>query len=1209
MNVRTCAAALLLVVGLPTAVLAADFPEIEPNESKLDADANGAFVLGEGDSVSGTTTGASTTIAGIGSADTFRIKTAPAAAGIYRHRMTLTTFGSEGHIGTIRGLTSSAGGPNLGTDAVVQTSSSTTTPSRMNQWYGFGREEELYYRVAGVAATTETYTATHTVEAITPTVFPSVIQIGDITIQHDAGTNTAYDRDMFLFDSNFNVISGIDDSDATALTASLTPGTYYIGYGRYNTAAGNSAGSGIIQGTFQVGNILDFTDIVASSSAANGATSVTLDITSASGTTTATGDVPSSYDVIWFSFEVGEPTSPVGQGTASPSTVPGDGTGVSTITVSVTPAANPTSSGITVSLDTSTVGGGTINMLDNGVAPDQIAGDNIFTANVAIADGWSPGTYTLPFAVTDAQARSSNGSVNLSVAPNLCPDGLSSLSFFGVSSDNALGGAGNSVVSGDFAIAGQINGLVLSGSYNSFGASYRSEMRIQATAPSGNSYLIPVGVGQPASAGLAEIVEYPFNFDALEDGTGTWTFEFFESFADGVSPDGTWDNVCFAVRLDATNPTGTGFAEPTLVINDGTGFTDLFVTVVPGAVPASTGLAVAVDASALSLGTITLLDNGTFPDQIAGDNVFSIRVNVPNGAFPGAAILPFTITDDQSRSGGGNINLTVVAPPPACPAGQATLSFTDVSSDGALNSGLNSVVTGDFGIAGQINTFTISGRVIQNTAFPYNAEARIAATAPSGNVYLIQPFVNNVESPRDLIDFTFTLPNVEDGTGTWTFEFYESFNDGVSPDATWQQICFAADITPTNPTATQAVTPAAVVRDGQQTITFRVTVNPGQVPLSTGITVIADDSTIGGSGSLALLDDGNFPDEVAGDNIFTAASTVAYTTNLGANAVPYTVNDSQGRSTGGTLNFTVNEASGACCTSSGCVVTTVGDCIDVQGGTFAGHGTGCFSPLPMTTEGAGAFEDISATGISPGLAGVDDGVVNITLPFAFNFFGTDYFDGNISSNANFQFGSNNSAAFTNTAIPTAAVPNNALYVLWDDHDMDVTGTVFTEHRGTPGVDERFIIQWTNLGQYNVGVTPGDSNTFQIVLFPDGNFEYRYQLVSPEWTVGDTTTIGFEDSTGTIAVTLNETRDTLAASAPISFRGNSQGQDTGVCDGGSGCAACAADYDQDGGVTGADIAAFFADFESGAPCADVDLDGGVTGADIGYFFFVFEQGGC
>lgn len=59
----------------------------------------------------------------------------------------------------------------------------------------------------------------------------------------------------------------------------------------------------------------------------------------------------------------------------------------------------------------------------------------------------------------------------------------------------------------------------------------------------------------------------------------------------------------------------------------------------------------------------------------------------------------------------------------------------------------------------------------------------------------------------------------------------------------------------------------------------------------------------------------------------------------------------------------------------------------------------------------------------------------------------------------------------------------------------------------------------------------------------------------------------------------------------------------------GCPPCPADYDLDGGVTGSDIAAFFADFEQGLPCADTDLDGGVTGSDIGAFFTAFEAGGC
>jgi hypothetical protein len=58
-----------------------------------------------------------------------------------------------------------------------------------------------------------------------------------------------------------------------------------------------------------------------------------------------------------------------------------------------------------------------------------------------------------------------------------------------------------------------------------------------------------------------------------------------------------------------------------------------------------------------------------------------------------------------------------------------------------------------------------------------------------------------------------------------------------------------------------------------------------------------------------------------------------------------------------------------------------------------------------------------------------------------------------------------------------------------------------------------------------------------------------------------------------------------------------------------CPLCPADYDDNGGVDGGDLSAFFSDFESGAGCADVDGNGGVDGGDLALFFALFEAGGC
>ena len=860
------------------------------------------------------------------------------------------------------------------------------------------------------------------------------------------------------------------------------------------------------------------------------------------------------------------------------------------------------------------------------MAPYQVLG---FTGTITTTDYTAPfpfevasaaGTWTVTF-IEDfddgddglADAVWDTVEINLDgpLPPIACPAGLGTLSFTNVSSDNAVGGAGNSIVGGDFAVAGTVNVIRANGQFSAFAPSWRSEAYVQATAPSGAIYQLLLSDGQPDSSGVAEISGFEFPI-AAEAGTGFWTFEFYEGFSDGVSPDATWSSICFAVdSLTNTPPTGTGLATPDLVSADGVETTLLTVSVIPGDNPVSTNLSVSVDGSAIGAGTLNLLDNGTGGDALAGDNIFSIETTVALGSVEGATVLPFTITDDEGRFGTGDIDIFIIPPAPGCPTGAATLTILGAQSDSDFGlGGVNTIVTHDFGVAGDINFIRFAGRA---TAIDpsWMSDAEVAMTTPNGDTYFLNMGGPIFDGTFDF-DIEYQLVTPEPGTGTWTIEFYEGFDDDVSPETTYQAFCVAIEGVQTAPIAfDDLVTPFNVIRDGVQTALAQVQVIPGALPASTGITVVVDDSAIGGSGALALNDDGIFPDDVAGDGIYAANITVAYSTPLGAISLPYVVSDAEGRTAAETLDLNVIEAIGACCTGSGCVVTGIQDCIDVQGGTFAGTGTACSAPVDMTPDG-GAFEDISFSGTIAGLTGADDAVVNVALPFTFNYFGIDYTDGNISSNGNFQLGTANSTAFFNEPIPSAAAPNNGMYVMWDDLDLDITGEVYYQTLGTPGVDQRFIIQWNNVGQYNGGVTPLDASTFQIVLFEDGSFEYRYLSVAPEGgSAGsaDTTTFGAEDATGTTALILNETRDSLAASAPISFRGNTIGVDTGVCGGGNGCPACAADYDQNGGVDGGDLAAFFADFEAGETCADVDGNGGVDGGDLGFFFFVFEQGGC
>lgn len=55
--------------------------------------------------------------------------------------------------------------------------------------------------------------------------------------------------------------------------------------------------------------------------------------------------------------------------------------------------------------------------------------------------------------------------------------------------------------------------------------------------------------------------------------------------------------------------------------------------------------------------------------------------------------------------------------------------------------------------------------------------------------------------------------------------------------------------------------------------------------------------------------------------------------------------------------------------------------------------------------------------------------------------------------------------------------------------------------------------------------------------------------------------------------------------------------------------CIADFNEDGGIDGADVEAFFIAWESGATSGDVNEDGGVDGQDIECFIVRWEAGGC
>ena len=103
-----------------------------------------------------------------------------------------------------------------------------------------------------------------------------------------------------------------------------------------------------------------------------------------------------------------------GIGGAAPSSTPA---GTSTLlTVAVTPGANPTSTGIAVTGNLSAIGGSAAQpFFDDGTHGDATAGDNTFSFSAAIPDGTATGGKTLPVTIADAQQRSFNTSIGVTV--------------------------------------------------------------------------------------------------------------------------------------------------------------------------------------------------------------------------------------------------------------------------------------------------------------------------------------------------------------------------------------------------------------------------------------------------------------------------------------------------------------------------------------------------------------------------------------------------------------------------------------------------------------------------------------------------------------------------------------------------------------------------------------------------------------------------
>jgi hypothetical protein len=300
------------------------FPEVEPNSTKAEATPAAGMVAG--DTLDGTTIGTVGTpgLQGLASVDTFRVKTAAAPLGIYRHTLALTTTGPAGHTGTLRGVVQNNGVIQNSSDVAFQTSATTTAVPRSNTWYGFGKQEEQYYRVTGTEMTLSPYVATLSTAAVTPISVAGAFNPGSITVS-TFGQGHSTDTEIYVYDANLDPVPlGHNDSPTPAsftlssVTVDLPIGTYYVAVSTHNLANNQSDLSPGEQ--WDDDNLLQLPNAMACNTPSTNV-DVAFSVSDGATTTNQPATKMAAFDIVWATFTVG---------TLGTTTTPfcfGDGTG------------------------------------------------------------------------------------------------------------------------------------------------------------------------------------------------------------------------------------------------------------------------------------------------------------------------------------------------------------------------------------------------------------------------------------------------------------------------------------------------------------------------------------------------------------------------------------------------------------------------------------------------------------------------------------------------------------------------------------------------------------------------------------------------------------------------------------------------------------------------------------------------------------------
>lgn len=606
----------------------------------------------------------------------------------------------------------------------------------------------------------------------------------------------------------------------------------------------------------------------------------------------------------------GPATSPAGVGAASPSTVlRGDAT---LLTVTVTPGANPASTGLTVTADLTPIGGAAAQPLfDDASHGDVTAGDLVFSFAATVPAATAAGLKELAVGITDAEARTGPATITLTVTAPGPPTVVLTAAATAYTQDfNTLATAGTA---NDALPVGWF--LVETGGGARDNERYAADTGASNT---GDTYSYgAAGAPERALGTLRSATLVPVIGAAFTNDTGALITALEISYTGEqwrLGTAGREDRLAFQYSLDASS------------LSDGTWTA---VAALDFVTSSTTGTAGPRDGNAAEYRTP--LAHTVAGLAVAPGAAFWIRwvdLDAP-GADDGLAVDDFSITPNprprvaisQVYGGGGNSGATL------------RRDFIEIFNRGAVAADLTgwSVQYASAAGAGSWQKTDLPPVVLQPGQYFLVAEAAgtggtqdlpapdvigtIAMSGTAGKVALLSTQVT-ASGACPAVDLTIDLVGygaancAETGpTPALTNSTAALRNGAGCVDTGHNALDFTVGAplprntsSPLNtcgggtaPTLVTAATPNPAFAG--ESVLIAAVITPGTGPDSTGLTVTADLSAIGGGAAQPLFDDGTSGDVVvAGDLTFAVLTSVPVATAPGSKVIEVTVGDAQGRS-------------------------------------------------------------------------------------------------------------------------------------------------------------------------------------------------------------------------------------------------------------------------------------------------------------------------